>query len=280
MSQRTWLITGVSSGFGRQLTDQLLKRGDCVVGTVRSVGKVADLIERYPKTFRGEVLDVTDVAAIREVVERSFAQLQSIDVVVSNAGYGLFGAAEEFSDQQINDIVATNLVGPIQLIRAVLPHLRAQGGGRIIQISSYGGQVAFPGNSMYHATKWGIEGFVEAVAQEVASFGIGMTIVEPGGARTEFRYGSAQVAQFMPIYDGNAAHSFLRMLDPKNGLAPGDPARMAARIVESVDVQPAPLRLVLGSHALESTLTTLRKRIAGFEAQTALAASTDFPAGE
>jgi NAD(P)-dependent dehydrogenase (short-subunit alcohol dehydrogenase family) len=280
MSQRTWLITGVSSGFGRQLTDQLLKRGDCVVGTVRSVGKVADLIERYPKTFRGEVLDVTDVAAIREVVERSFAQLQSIDVVVSNAGYGLFGAAEEFSDQQINDIVATNLVGPIQLIRAVLPHLRAQGGGRIIQISSYGGQVAFPGNSMYHATKWGIEGFVEAVAQEVASFGIGMTIVEPGGARTEFRYGSAQVAQFMPIYDGNAAHSFLRMLDPKNGLAPGDPARMAARIVESVDVQPAPLRLVLGSQALESTLTTLRKRIAGFEAQTALAASTDFPAGE
>jgi len=280
MSQRTWLITGVSSGFGRQLADQLLKRGDRVVGTVRDAGKVADLLERYPGTFRIEVLDVTNTAAIREVVERSFAQLERIDVIVSNAGYGLFGAAEELSDRQIDHIVATNLVGSIQLIRAVLPHLRAQGGGRIIQISSYGGQVAFPGNSMYHATKWGIEGFVESVAQEVASFGIGMTIVEPGGARTEFRYGSAQVAELMPIYDGTPAHSFLRMLDPKRGLAPGDPARMAARIIESVDVKPAPLRMVLGSQALESTLATLRKRIAGFEAQTELAASTDFPPGE
>ncbi len=133
---------------------------------------------------------------------------------------------------------------------------------------------------MYHATKWGIEGFVEAVAQEVAPFGIGMTIVEPGGARTEFRYGSAQVATLMPVYDATPAHSFLQMLDPKNGLAPGDPARMAARIIESVDVEPAPLRLVLGLQALESALATLRQRIAGFEAQTELAASTDFPPGE
>ena len=279
MPQRTWFITGVSSGFGRELTDQLLKRGDRVIGTVRDTGKVTDLIERYPETFRAEVLDVTDTAAIREVVERSFAQLGRIDVIISNAGYGLFGAAEELTDEQVDHIVATNLVGPIQLIRAALPHLRAQGGGRIIQISSYGGQVAFPGNSMYHATKWGIEGFVESVAQEVAPFGIGMTIVEPGGARTEFRYGSAQVAKLMPIYDQTPAHSFLRMLDPKGSLAPGDPARMAARIIESVDVEPAPLRMVLGSQALESTLATLRKRIASFEAQTKLAASTDFPPG-
>jgi NAD(P)-dependent dehydrogenase (short-subunit alcohol dehydrogenase family) len=214
MAQRTWFITGVSSGFGRELTKQLLARGDRVVGTVRDISKVA-----------------------------------------------------------------TNLVGPIQLIRAALPHLRAHG-GRVIQISSYGGQVAFPGNSLYHATKRGIEGFVESVAQEVASFGIGMTLVEPGGARTEFRYGSAQVAELMPVYDQTPAHSFLRMLSPKNGLAPGDPARMAARIIESVDVEPAPLRMVLGSQALESTLTTLRKRIANFEAQTELAASTDFAPGE
>jgi NAD(P)-dependent dehydrogenase (short-subunit alcohol dehydrogenase family) len=280
MSQRTWFITGVSSGFGRQLADQLLARGDRVVGTVRNAGKVADLIKRYPQAFHVEKLDVTDVAAIREAVERSFARLGRIDVIVSNAGYGLFGAAEELSDVQIDHMIATNLVGSIQLIRAVLPHLRAQGGGRIIQISTYGGQVAFPGNSMYHATKWGIEGFVESVAQEVASFGIGMTIVEPGGARTEFRYGSAQVAKLTPEYDKTPAHSFLRMLDPKNGPAPGDPARMAARIIESVDMEPAPLRIVLGSQALESTLATLRKRIAGFEAQTKLAASTDFPSGE
>jgi NAD(P)-dependent dehydrogenase (short-subunit alcohol dehydrogenase family) len=209
MTSRTWFITGVSSGFGRQLTDQLLKRGDRVVGTVRDTSKVTDLIERYPQAFHAEVLDMTDTAAIRVVVERSFAQHGRIDVIVSNAGYGLFGAAEELTDKQVEHIVATNLVGPIQLIRAALPHLRAQGGGRIIQISSYGGQVAFPGNSMYHATKWGIEGFVESVAQEVASFGIGMTIVEPGGARTEFRYGSAQVAKLTPIYDQTPAHGFL-----------------------------------------------------------------------
>ena len=281
MRQRTWLITGVSSGFGRELTGQLLARGDRVVGTVRDTGKVTGLVERYPDTFRAEVLDVTDTAAVRVVVDRSFAALGHIDAVISNAGYGLFGAAEELTDQQVDHMIATNLTGAIQLIRSALPHLRAQGGGRIIQISSYGGQVAFPGNSMYHATKWGIEGFAESVAQEVASFGIGVTIVEPGGARTEFRYGSAQVADLMPAYDETPAHGFLAMLDPATGgLAPGDPARMAARIIESVEIEPAPLRLVLGSQALESTLATLRNRIAGFEAQARLAASTDFPAGE
>jgi len=280
MTQRTWFITGVSSGFGRQLTEQLLERGDRVIGTVRDTEKVADLLERYPETYHAELLDVTDTAAIHKALERSFSELGRIDVIISNAGYGLFGAAEELNDEQVEHIVATNLLGPIQLIRAVLPYLRAQGGGRVIQISSYGGQVAFPGNSLYHATKWGIEGFVESVAQEVAPFGIGMTIVEPGGARTEFRYGSAQVAQLMPIYDQTPAHSFLKMLDPANGLAPGDAARMAACIIESVDVEPAPLRLVLGSQALESTLATLRKRIEGFEAQRELAASTDFPPEE
>jgi NAD(P)-dependent dehydrogenase (short-subunit alcohol dehydrogenase family) len=280
MSQRTWFITGISSGFGKELTDQLLRRGDRVIGTVRDKSKVADVVEHYPRLFHPEVLDVTDTAGIRDVVDRSFARPGGIDVIVSNAGYGLFGAAEELTNKQVEHIVATNLVGPIQLIRAALPHLRARGGGRIIQISSYGGQVAFPGNSMYHATKWGIEGFVESTAQEVASFGIGMTIVEPGGARTEFRYGSAQVAELMPVYDQTPARGFLRMLDPKNGLAPGDPVRMAARIIESVDVNPAPLRMVFGSQALQGTLSTLRRRIADFEAQTQLAASTDFPPGE
>lgn len=280
MAQRTWIITGISSGFGRELTEQLLERGDQVTGIVRDSGKVTDLVERYPDTFRVETLDLRDTAAIRPLIDHIFQQLGRIDVLISNAGYGLFGAAEELSDQQVAGIIATNLVGSIQLIRAELPHLRAQGGGRIIQMSSYGGQVAFAGNSLYHATKWGIEGFCESVAQEVAPFKIGVTIVEPGGARTEFRYGSAQVATPLPAYDHNPTHSFMRMLDPQNGLAPGDPARMATRIIESVDVEPAPLRLALGSRALESALATLRKRIAGFEAQTELAASTDFPPGE
>jgi NAD(P)-dependent dehydrogenase (short-subunit alcohol dehydrogenase family) len=280
MTTRTWLITGVGSGFGRELTTQLLDRGDTVAGTVRRADAVADLVTKYPGTFCCELLDVTDTAAIRQVVRRVFARLGRVDMVVSNAGYGLFGAAEELSDDQIDRIIATNLVGSIQLIRAALPRLRAQGGGRVIQISSYGGQVAFPGNSLYHATKWGIEGFAESVAQEVAPFGIGVTIVEPGGARTEFRYGSAQIATPLPEYEHNPAHAFQRMLDPGSGLAPGDPARMAAAIIASAGQEPAPLRIILGSQALQTTLNVLRDRTAAFEAQTDLAASTDFPPGQ
>ncbi len=275
MTQRTWIITGVSSGFGRQLTEQLLARGDRVVGTVRKTEAAADLVTSHPDLFRAEILDVTDTAAIRDVVDRTFADLGRVDVVVSNAGYGLFGAGEEYTDDQIRHIIDTNLIGSIQLIRAALPHMRAQGGGRIIQLSSYGGQVAFPGSSMYHATKWGIEGFAEAVAAEVAPFNIGITIVEPGGARTEFRYGSAQIAPPIAAYDNTPAHAFGSMLDPTQTQAPGDPAKMAAAIIDSVDHDPAPLRLLLGSDAYQCTHQVLAGRIAALEAQKALAATTD-----
>ena len=279
MANRTWLITGVSSGFGRAMTSQLLAQGQTVIGTVRNIQKVQDLVEQYPQTFISKTLDVTNVANIHQLMEK-LTQDYQIDVLVNNAGYGLFGAAEELSDAEVDRIIATDLTGSIQMVRAILPSMRAQGHGRLIQISSYGGQVAFPGNSMYHAAKFGIEGFMEAVAQEVADFNIGVTIVEPGGARTEFRYGSAQVAKMMPAYEGNPAHAFQRMLDSANGLAPGDPQRMASRIIESVDQDPAPLRLALGSQALQSTIDTLEKRVADFKRPTALAASTDFPAGE
>lgn len=273
MVQRTWLITGVSSGFGFEMTKQLLAKGDTVIGTVRNKDKVQKLIEDYPITFDCRILDVTDVPGIHALVADAFLAHGKIDVIVSNAGYGLFGCAEELRDEEINHIIATNLVGSIMLIRDSLPHLRAQGGGRIIQMSSYGGQVAYPANSMYHATKFGIEGFCEAVAQEVSQFGIGMTIVEPGGARTEFRYGSAKVAKLMPEYE--SCHGFLNMLDPSKGLAPGDPAKMAERIIESVDVNPAPLRMVLGSQALKATIERLEERVADYKTQTELAASTD-----
>lgn len=275
---RTWLITGVSSGFGYEMTKQLLEKGDWVIGTVRNKDKVLDLIKKYPETFDCEILDVTDIPALKKLVESSFVKYERIDVVVSNAGYGLFGCAEELSDEEIDHIIATNLVGSIHLIKSSLPYLRKQGGGRIIQMSTYGAQVAFAANSMYHATKFGIEGFCEAVAQEVAQFNIGVTMVEPGGARTEFRYGSAKVAKLMPEYE--SCHGFLNMLDASKGLAPGDPVRMASRIIESVDKEPAPLRMVLGSQALSATLTRLKERVADYETQTELAASTDFLAGE
>lgn len=270
---RTWLITGISSGFGYEITKQLLEKGDTVVGTVRKTDKIKSLMEEYPKNLDVKILDVTDVPALQKTVRDAFAEHGKIDVVISNAGYGLFGAAEELSDDQINHIIATNLTGSIQLIKTSLPFMRKQGGGRIIQISSYGGQVAYAANSMYHATKFGIEGFCESVAQEVEPFDIGVTIVEPGGARTEFRYGSAKVAKLTPEYE--ACHGFLKMLDPANGLAPGDPAKMATKIIESVDLPKAPMRMVLGSQALQATITRLKERIADYETQTELAASTD-----
>lgn len=270
---KTWLITGVSSGFGFEMTKLLLEAGDTVIGTVRNTEKVKSLIEAYPLSFDCRILDVTDVPAIHRLVADAFTQHGRIDVIVSNAGYGLFGCAEELNDEEINHIIATNLTGSIMLIKDSLPYLRSQGGGRIIQMSTYGGQVAYPANSMYHATKFGIEGFCEAVAQEVSQFGIGVTLVEPGGARTEFRYGSAKVAKLMPEYD--SCHGFLNMLDPAKGLAPGDPVKMAQRIIESVDITPAPLRMVLGSQALRATIERLEERIADYKTQTELAASTD-----
>ena len=270
---KTWLITGVSSGFGYEMTKQLLENGSTVIGTVRSTKKVEDLIAKYPETFDCQILDVTDVPAVHEVVDAAFARHSKIDVIVSNAGYGLFGAAEELTDAEVDHIIATNLTGSIALIRSALPYLRRQECGNIIQISSYGGQVAFAANSMYHATKFGIEGFCESVAQEVAKFNIKVTIVEPGGARTEFRYGSAKVAKLTPEYDH--VHGFLNMLDPAKGLAPGDPAKMAQRIIESVDKPDTPLHMVLGSQALSATIQRLEERVAAYKLQTEMAASTD-----
>ena len=270
---KTWLITGVSSGFGYEMTKQLLESGDIVIGTVRNMKKVKDLIGKYPQTFDCRILDVTDVPAVHATVEDAFKKHGKVDVIVSNAGYGLFGAAEELTDAEVDHIIATNLTGSIALIRSALPYLRRQESGNIIQISSYGGQVAFAANSMYHATKFGIEGFCESVAQEVAKYNIKVTIVEPGGARTEFRYGSAKVADLTPEYEH--VHGFLNMLDPSKGLAPGDPAKMAARIIESVDKPDTPLHMVLGSQALRATIERLEERVAAYKTQTETAASTD-----
>ena len=276
MVKRNWVITGVSSGFGYEMVKQVLSRGDNVLGTVRKTAPVEDLIARYPDNFHVEILDVRDRKAVKQLGQKAEELFSTIDVIVSNAGYGLFGAAEELSDEEIDDIIATNLTGSIDFIRAFLPVMRKKQHGRIIQISSYGGEVAFAGNSLYHATKWGIEGFCDSLSQEMAPFNIGVTIVEPGGARTEFRYKSAKIAKPIKAYDNTPAHAFQKMLDRKNGLAAGDPERMAARIIESVDITHAPLRMVLGSGALKTTIEVLKKRLEDFKGQEQLAASTDF----
>jgi NAD(P)-dependent dehydrogenase (short-subunit alcohol dehydrogenase family) len=279
MAQRTWFITGVNSGFGRHLSEQLLERGDRVAGTVRKEGSVDDLALKYGDRFWTARLDVTDVPAVKAVTGRAFAALGRIDVVVSNAGYGLFGAAEELTDDQVDHVIATNLTGSIALIRAALPHLRAQGGGRVIQLSTWGGQAAFPGGSMYHATKWGIEGFTEAVAQEVAPFGIGVTIVEPGGARTEFRHGSARLGARLAAYEGTPAGAVHEIL-ASGAESPGDPAKMAAAIIASAGTDPAPSRVVLGSDAYGIIRKSLADRLAVIEPQQQSAAATDYPPGQ
>lgn len=273
---RVWLITGISSGFGKAITEQLLQKGETVVGTVGTEkDDIKTLEKKYPDNLDVEHLDVTDTQEIRRVVNNAVQRHGKIDVLINNAGYGLFGAAEELSDKDIDLIIKTNLTGSIQMIRAVLPYMRTQKSGHIIQISSYGGQVAYPGNSLYHATKFGIEGFCESVAQEVAPFNIKVSIIEPGGARTEFRYGSAHVANLMPEYDDTPTHAFLKMLDPKNGLAPGDPNKMASRIIEVADQEQVPLHLVLGSQALKATTDRLSERLKEYQTEEEIAKSTD-----
>ncbi|MEU3983971.1 SDR family oxidoreductase [Streptomyces sp. NPDC026672] len=279
MTQRAWFITGVNSGFGRRMTEQLLERGDRVVGTVRRPGSVDDLKDKYADTFRVAQLDVTDTPGVKEVVTRAFSEFGRIDVIVNNAGYGLFGAAEEVTDEDIVRILDTNLVGSIQVTRAALPYLRAQGGGRIIQISTYGGQATNPGACMYHAGKWGIEGFMESTAKDVALFGIGVTIVEPGGARTEFRYSSLRMATPMPEYDDSPA-AMTRGAQDRSRPSLGDPGLMATRIIDSVEQTPAPRRLVLGSDSYRFLQAALSERLAEVEAQRDTAGRTDIVEGD
>jgi len=277
MAQRTWFITGVNSGFGRLMTERLLERGDRVAGTVRKMDSMDELKGKYGDQLLLEHLDVTDLPEIRKVVEKAFAELGRIDVIISNAGYGLFGAAEELSDQQVAHQLSTNLFGPIRLVRSALPHLRAQGGGRIIGLSTYGGQAALPGGSLYHASKWGLEGFLDSIAQELAPFKIGVTIIEPGGARTNFRFSGAQLGTQIEAYKGTPAAMVHTMIKDTSRLPPGDPAKMAKIIIESVEQNPAPKRIALGSDAYGAIHKALTDRLAALEAQRDVSFSTDFP---
>ena len=274
MTTRNWLITGTSNGLGRILTEKLLGRGDRVVATVRKADALADLQTQHAERLLVVTVDMTDTAGLRRIVDAAFARFGRIDVIVSNAGYGLFGAAEELTDAQIDQQIATNLVGSIQLIRAALPYLRAQGGGRILQVSSEGGQIAYPGFSVYHASKWGIEGFVESVSQEVAPFGIDFVLVEPGPTRTNFGAGLVQ-AKPLPDYAGKPADQLRQAFI--NGTFPikGDAVRTVDAIIAVADAKHPALRLTLGSTAYSSISKALRDRQQSLEAQREIAYSAD-----
>ncbi|GII63819.1 short-chain dehydrogenase/reductase [Sphaerisporangium krabiense] len=273
---RTWFITGTSRGFGREMTEILLGRGDRVAATLRDPSRLDELADRHTDRLWRAELDVTDTARMREVVRRAFADLGRIDVVVSNAGHGLIGLAEELTDEQIRRQLDTNVTAPIQLVRAVTPHLREQGGGRILQTSSMGGHIAYPALSLYHASKWAIEGFFEAYAQEVEPFGIRTTLIEPGMVATGF-YASADVAPSeLAAYAGTQAAAFTH---GESSVAlrdmPGDPRKVAQAMIRiGVHADP-PRRQLLGSDAYRLVHDALHARLSAVRAQRPIAMTTD-----
>lgn len=273
----TWFITGASSGFGLGLTQQLLARGDRVAASVRNAKALDALKAQHGDALWVATLDVTDSAAVTRVIGEAFSRLGRIDVVVSNAAYGLFGAGEEVSDAQLRKQIDTNLVGSMQVIRAALPHLRAQGGGRVLQMSSEGGQIAYPNFSIYHASKWGIEGFVEAVAQEVAPFGIQMTLIEPGPTATGFASALDQ-ADALPAYADTPSGAIRSALFGDNAgefAIDGDVAKMVDAIIACADDAVAPRRLLLGSSAYTRVHAALHDRLAELELNRTITCAMD-----
>ncbi|WP_432947488.1 SDR family oxidoreductase [Kribbella sp. CA-253562] len=278
MTSKTWFVTGASSGIGRAVTTQLLASGHRVAAVARNPETLAQLAGQYPDQLWTAALDVTETKALRDVVGRAFAELHRIDVIFSNAGRGAVGAAEELSDESIDEQIALNLTAPVQLLRAVLPYLREQGGGRFIQLSTMGSQISSPGASMYHASKWGVEGFMESVIDEVAPFGVGITMIEPGLIRTTFG-ANLDVAEPLPAYASGPVGQVRQYLASAGNItaeAPGDPDKVAAAIVASADVSPAPRRLALGSDAYSAIKSALTGRLAELEASRDLTFSIDF----
>ncbi|GAA3336242.1 SDR family oxidoreductase [Amorphoplanes nipponensis] len=244
---KVWFITGTSRGFGRQFAESALERGDRVAATARTTGALDDLVAKYGDNVLPLALDVTDKAAVTAAVTAAHEKFGRLDVVVNNAGYGLFGAVEEISEQQLREQLETNLFGVFFVTQAVLPILREQGSGHIIQISSIGGIGAFPSLGGYHASKWALEGLTESLAQEVAGFGIKVTVVEPGGFSTDWAGSSAVHADpnpaYQPMRDAMAAR--------RAGSALGDPAATGAALLQIVDAENPPLRVLFGSQSTE-----------------------------
>jgi NAD(P)-dependent dehydrogenase (short-subunit alcohol dehydrogenase family) len=254
---KVWFITGTSKGFGRVWAEAALERGDRVAATARDAGSVRALEERYGDRVAAIALDVTDKSAVDAAVAKTIERFGRIDVAVNNAGYGLFGAVEEVSEAEARAQLETNLFGALWVTQAVLPHMREQKSGHIIQVSSIGGVNAFPTVGLYHASKWALEGFSQSLAQEVASFGIFVTLVEPGGYATEWGGASARRATPLPAYDpARAAIASFR----KNSV-PGDPNATGAAILKVVDAETPPLRIFFGTGGLPMTKAEYARRI-------------------
>lgn len=242
---KVWFITGTSRGFGREWAEAALERGDQVAATARDLSTLDSLVEKYGDAILPIQLDVTDRERDFAAVQQAHAHFGRLDVVINNAGYGFFGAIEEASEQQARAQMETNYFGALWISQAALPLLRAQGSGHIIQVSSIGGIGAFPNIGMYHASKWALEGFSESMAQEVASFGIKVTIVEPSGFSTDWSGSSSMQAEPIAAYDPVREAMAARRAESTTG----DPTASSAVILQIVDAQEPPLRILFGEMA-------------------------------
>jgi len=246
---KAWLITGSSRGLGRALAEAVLAGGHKLVATARNPAQLADLVGRYGDQVRAVGLDVTDERAAANAIKTAVDAFGRLDVLTNNAGYGDIGSIEETSLADFRAQIETNLFGVINVTKAAISLMREQGSGHIIQFSSIGGRIGPPGRAPYAAAKWGVEGFSEVLAKEVGPLGIKVTIIEPGGFRTEFAGSSTTLREGRPEYDSTVG-AMARYQRNYNGAQPGDPVKAAAVILQIASLDEPPLRLLLGSDAV------------------------------
>jgi NAD(P)-dependent dehydrogenase (short-subunit alcohol dehydrogenase family) len=257
MTEKVWFITGTSRGFGRLWAEAALERGDKVAATARDVAGLEALRQAHGDRVLTLALDVTDKSAVDDAVARAHAHFGRLDVVVNNAGYGLFGTIEEVSEEQARAQIETNLFGALWVTKAALPIMRAQNSGHILQVSSIGGVMAFPNVGLYNASKWGLEGFSTALAQEVAAFGIRVTIIEPTSFSTDWAGSSAVHADPIDVYEPARAARAARTLP---GMV-GEPVATGEVVLAVVDSENPPLRLFLGRGQVERVETEYAARL-------------------
>jgi len=271
------LITGASRGLGRALAEAALAAGDRVVATARDPRSLEALVDKNGPAVLPARLDVTDMAAAEQAMTLAARGFGGLDVVVNNAGYGDIGSVEDTSLEDFRRQIEANLFGAIIVTKAAIPLFRVQGSGHFIQLSSVGGRIGAPGRAAYSAAKWGVEGFSEALALEMTLIGVKVTIVEPGGFRTDFAGPSTTLSAGRPDYEA-VVGAAARMQAQYDGRQPGDPARAAQVLLQVAAMREPPLRLALGSDALAAIRAADQRRSHELERWRDLSLSTDFPA--
>ena len=256
---KTWFITGASKGFGREWAEAALERGDKVAATARRLETLDALVDTYGDAVLPIQLDVIDRSADFDAVERAADHFGTLDIVVNNAGYGHFGMVEELTEDDVRAQMETNFFGALWVTQAALPIMRAQGSGHIIQVSSIGGISAFPTVGAYHASKWALEGITQSLSQEVAGFGINVTLIEPGGYSTDWSGPSATHSQENPAYADVREAAKNR---PSAAAKPGEPTATRDAILKVVDADEPPLRIFFGEAPIEIATKDYESRLA------------------